>query len=325
MSVEGADGKLYEIEQRSLGFKWYFSFLFFILSKKSDNALFLIDEPASNLYSIAQEGILESLEKLSKENQVIYTTHSPYLLNDNSIVNGFLAKNSNIKKQNVESGIKIISLKNIDINSKEWAEYTKTLQDYNTLRMPKCYLCENNLFIEGFEDWIILSVFCRAMLDKLKNISLIYCNGSSSMSNEIRYAIYCRKNFLVILDNDEGGENAIKKYEKEFQCFSVGKYIKKLNELIIGNNNNIKDIQTLIDKNDKEKICALCDVEYNKKNKILIINCCKGIYNKYYLDKDNKIIKQLNSKLSSQTKENFTKLANAIEGYFNNNNKQIIQ
>ena len=91
--------------------------------------------------------------------------------------------------------------------------------------------------------------------------------------------------------------------------------IKKLNDLI--NDNNITTIQSLIAEEDKKIICKLCNIEYNKKNKILIINACKNIYKHYYMYNNNEIIEQLNQQLSQQTKDNFTKLADAVEQHFN--------
>lgn len=60
---------LFYISERSLGFQWFFSFLFFIQFRKNrktdlGETLFLLDEPASNLHSTAQKKLLETFEKL---------------------------------------------------------------------------------------------------------------------------------------------------------------------------------------------------------------------------------------------------------------------
>ena len=314
IKIKGQDNKTYEIKERSLGFRWFFSFLLFTLFRKTDDALFLLDEPASNLYSVAQKSILARLQELAVDNQVIYTTHSPYLLESNSNVCGFLATNTNTDEGN-EANIQLHQLKDIDIYNKQWEEYTKTLQDFNVLNLPKCYLCENNLFVEGFEDWVLIRVFCDKMLKKLQNISIIYGNGAGSMDNEVKYSICYRKKFLLILDNDKGGKDGIKHYENSFKLFQINNNIKKLNELV--EDSNIKTIQSLIAGEDKKEICKLCNIEYNEKNKILIINACKNIYQQSFIDNNNKIIEQLNQQLSQQTKDNFTKLADAIEKHFN--------
>ena len=171
------------------------------------------------------------------------------------------------------------------------------------------------MFVEGFEDWVLIRVFCDKMLKKLQNISIIYGNGAGSMDNEVKYSICYRKKFLLILDNDKGGKDGIKHYENSFKLFQINNNIKKLNELV--EDSNIKTIQSLIAGEDKKEICKLCNIEYNEKNKILIINACKNIYQQSFIDNNNKIIEQLNQQLSQQTKDNFTKLADAIEKHFN--------
>ena len=117
IKIKGKDNKTYEIKERSLGFRWFFSFLLFTLFRKSDDALFLLDEPASNLYSVAQKSILARLQELAVDNQVIYTTHSPYLLESNSSVCGFLATNTDTDAGN-EANMQPHPLKDIDIYEK---------------------------------------------------------------------------------------------------------------------------------------------------------------------------------------------------------------
>ena len=61
--------KEFLVNERSKGFKWFFSFLLFteFRKKRTKNILFLLDEPASNLHSSAQEKILDAIDELSKK------------------------------------------------------------------------------------------------------------------------------------------------------------------------------------------------------------------------------------------------------------------
>ena len=80
------DGKnSFRLSERSKGFQWYFCFM--ILTKirsyrDSMNHVFLLDEPASNLHIYPQWRVLNILKKLSKSKQVIYTTHTPHLIDE---------------------------------------------------------------------------------------------------------------------------------------------------------------------------------------------------------------------------------------------------
>jgi hypothetical protein len=68
---------------RSAGFIWFFSFLivFSQVRKKRGNVIILLDEPALNLHGTAQKDLLRYIdEKLAPSHQVIYTTHSPFMV-----------------------------------------------------------------------------------------------------------------------------------------------------------------------------------------------------------------------------------------------------
>jgi predicted ATPase len=89
----------YDIEERSTGFRWFFSFLLFTLyrakSSSSKKTLFLLDEPASNLHAGAQSQLLESFPKIaSRGNQIMYSTHSHYLINPTWLDQAFIISNS---------------------------------------------------------------------------------------------------------------------------------------------------------------------------------------------------------------------------------------
>ncbi len=68
---------------RSAGFVWFFSFLvlFSQVKKYHGNVIILLDEPGLNLHAKAQGDLLRYFkEKLRPEHQVIYTTHSPFMV-----------------------------------------------------------------------------------------------------------------------------------------------------------------------------------------------------------------------------------------------------
>lgn len=72
-------------DSRSMGFRWYLSFYVNFISKsfggKSNEFIFLIDEPGIHLHPSGQKDLVKVLEDISLNNQLIYTTHSPFLIN----------------------------------------------------------------------------------------------------------------------------------------------------------------------------------------------------------------------------------------------------
>jgi len=74
------------LNRRAEGFKWTFSFIvnFAAETQRSElkEAILLLDEPARNLHPIQQRGISDLLKNLAGSNQVLYATHSPFMIFD---------------------------------------------------------------------------------------------------------------------------------------------------------------------------------------------------------------------------------------------------
>lgn len=70
-------------DERSRGFVWFFSFLAYFtnLENGQDDLILLLDEPGLSLHARAQEDLLRLIdERLAPKHQVIYTTHSPFMV-----------------------------------------------------------------------------------------------------------------------------------------------------------------------------------------------------------------------------------------------------
>lgn len=77
-----------ELEGRSKGLQWFFSFfLVFMVERQAAhaNCVLLLDEPGSSLHPIAQRDLLTFFHALSADNQLIYTTHSPFLVSTGNL------------------------------------------------------------------------------------------------------------------------------------------------------------------------------------------------------------------------------------------------
>lgn len=77
-------------DQRSRGFIWFFSFLVWfdsiqyqldLVGKSSGRKqILLLDEPALALHALAQRDFLLYIDQLAEDHQVLYTTHSPFMV-----------------------------------------------------------------------------------------------------------------------------------------------------------------------------------------------------------------------------------------------------
>jgi hypothetical protein len=77
-------------DQRSSGFVWFFSFLVWFNQLKknvSDNLVIFLDEPGLALHASAQADLLRYIEeRLAPSYQVVYTTHSPFMLDPSNLL-----------------------------------------------------------------------------------------------------------------------------------------------------------------------------------------------------------------------------------------------
>lgn len=80
-------------DKRSRGFIWFFSFLVwfdsvqhqFNAEDEDRKLILLLDEPALALHALAQSDFLAYIDHLSENHQVIYTTHSPFMVHSDRL------------------------------------------------------------------------------------------------------------------------------------------------------------------------------------------------------------------------------------------------
>jgi len=77
-----------ELESRSKGFQWFFSFYLVFLVESDEghkDAILLLDEPGMHLHPTAQQELMSFFDMLAGDNPLIYTTHSPFLIDGERI------------------------------------------------------------------------------------------------------------------------------------------------------------------------------------------------------------------------------------------------
>jgi hypothetical protein len=231
---------LYRPDQRSKGLQWFMSFFLRVTAEGSQNNLILIDEPGLYLHAKAQQDVLEVLEEISKNNQVVFTTHSPYLIDAKKLSRiRLITKNkseiteiqNNFNKgADIETLTPIITAIGLDI--------TKGLAFPNKM----------NIIIEGVSDYYYLQAMLHYLQNKEKfkfssDIAFIPCVGSTKVGSIISLLQGYGFEYKVLLDNKGTAKtkNAlIRDGVEEVNIISVG--IKESDS-----------IENLFDKNDLKK------------------------------------------------------------------------
>ncbi len=76
--------RVYLLSERSPGFQYYFAFLinkiYLNLLHKNKRVIYILDEPGNNLHPKGARNLLSTFSEFSKENQLVYSTHNPFLV-----------------------------------------------------------------------------------------------------------------------------------------------------------------------------------------------------------------------------------------------------
>lgn len=76
------------LKNRSKGFNWFFSFIVWfskIQDEQDKNFVLLLDEPGLNLHASAQADLLRFISDLSDNYQIVYSTHSPFMVKSDAL------------------------------------------------------------------------------------------------------------------------------------------------------------------------------------------------------------------------------------------------
>ncbi len=251
-----------ELEGRSRGLQWFFSFfLVFLVETKEEhnNTVLLLDEPGLSLHPIAQYDLAKFFKKLSEDNQLIYTSHSPFLVDMDNLANvkavyvdsetGRTKVSSNLRYNDIDSEKSIYPVH---------AALGLTVSD--TLLLG----CKA-ILVEGPSDQIYLTLVKRFLIGNgnlkySKEIVFIPTGGVKGMS-PVSKLVASRDNELpiVFLDSDKAGED----FQKQLKS---GKYIEQKDKVLgvkefIGE--NIYEIEDLI---EPETLIKIIDKKYRAEN-----------------------------------------------------------
>lgn len=227
----------FQISERSLGFKWFFTFLLFTEFRKnrlSDKGeiLFLLDEPASNLHSTAQKNLLITFEQLVSKCKMIYTTHSHHLINPKWLSGAYIVKNKAIdyeKEFNAlteNTDVEATIYKQFVVNHPEQRTYFQPILDAIEYSPSNLEEVPNIILTEGKNDYYTFKYLNEIIFqNEFQHIKLYPGNGADRNNQIIATYLAWGRDFTILLDGDKAGEDAKKRYIKEFGVIVDGKII----------------------------------------------------------------------------------------------------
>lgn len=204
--------KYMDFEERSNGLKWYLNMFIQIMSETNstdiENYIILIDEPGVYLHINAQKEVLKLFEDFAtKNNQIIYTTHSPFMIYEDKLYRARLIikddkGNSNIankyyslphkmgsKTETLTPILTAMGISNYNIlslDNKKCSIITEGISDYNYIKGYLKIKKNNNIY----------NIIPSVSVDNINNIASIFIGWGC--------------NFKVILDQDNSGRKQYK-------------------------------------------------------------------------------------------------------------------
>ena len=147
-------------DERSSGFQWFFSFLTAFSRYEYDDTpvIILLDEPALGLHAKAQKDFLRFIEeRLSKRCQVIYTTHSPFMIQPDQLERARL-----VEDKGRETGS--VTTSDVLTTDSDTLFPLQAALGYDIAQ--HLFIAKDNLVVEGPSDFI----FMNTISDHLKSL-----------------------------------------------------------------------------------------------------------------------------------------------------------
>ena len=205
-----------ELESRSKGLQWFFSFFLVFLAESKDahdNCVLLLDEPGLGLHPNAQTDLIRFFQKLSNTNQLIYTTHLPFLVDHDNL--------DKVKAVYTKEGLTKIS----DDLSKADKE-RKAIQPVNAaigIRASESLLVGCDIVIvEGVSDQFYLTMIKNHLIAKQKFVPkremvFIPVGGVRGIKPVVSILQGSQSSLpFVLLDSDAAGKQAQENLKKGF-------------------------------------------------------------------------------------------------------------
>jgi predicted ATPase len=197
-------------DERSRGFVWFFSFLAYFTNLEQTNdsdLILLLDEPGLSLHARAQEDLLRLIdERLAPKHQVIYTTHSPFMVSA-----GHLGRVRTVIDQD-KVGTKISA----DIFKADEDTAFPLLAAMGIELTQTLFVGENNLLLEGPSDLIYSDVLTEALAQQGRDgldprWVKIPIGGAGKLSTFATLLGANKLNVAVIVDSSTKDVGAIKR------------------------------------------------------------------------------------------------------------------
>lgn len=202
------------LELRSTGLQWFLSFYLIFLVESQEqhkDAVLLLDEAGLTLHPLAQKDLCRFFNSLSEKNQIINTTHSPFIVDTNNIdrcrvvytnEKGFTVASSNLRERIGKLGDQSI-----------YAVHAALGLSVSDILFQGC----QTVIVEGSSDQYYLSaiknyLISKKLLSHKQDIVFVPSGGVRGVPGIVSLLTGKQGKLpYVILDSDKSGQDSKKK------------------------------------------------------------------------------------------------------------------
>jgi predicted ATP-dependent endonuclease of OLD family len=226
--------------ENSAGFQWFFSFLaaFSEYEHRDPPVVILLDEPAMGLHARAQADFLRFIEeRLTKRCQVIYTTHSPFMVQPGKLERVRLVEDRGKQEGAIVSG---------DVLTRDRDTIFPLQGALGYDLVQHLFLAGNNLVVEGTSDYAYLRLLSDVLTAKGRvglnpKFSIVPVGGADLIPTFVALLGNHLK-VTVLLDSRKEGNQRLERMAKDG-------YLEKQRIILIGGvlNRKTADIEDLFE------------------------------------------------------------------------------
>jgi len=263
----------FPIQDRSLGFRWFFAFLLFtqFRTRRGEDrpVLFLFDEPAANLHSAAQERLIESFPEIATgDNMLMYSTHSHYMISPDWLEQTFIVTNAaDAPDKSVVDGA-FIQDDSLDIKAQRYrsfandhpseTSYFQPIIDRIEVRPSRFDISLPSVVVEGKSDFYVLRY--AQLFHQQEDIRFLPATGSGTLAALIALGATWGTKFLFMLDGDNAGLKEKERYAVDHGARHEA--LVTLADILKG----VSEIEDILDQEAKDVICETLGVsKFSKK------------------------------------------------------------
>jgi predicted ATP-dependent endonuclease of OLD family len=192
-------------KQRSRGVRWFLSFYLELkasaIINKEKSRVILIDEPGLSLHARAQEDVLKVLEDVKEDIQIIYSTHSPQLINMSKLYRLLAVQRSveaDLKSGSVIFDAKSLNEASADTLSPIYANMGTKTGDYQLTKK------KNNIIVEDLTTYHYLKTIF-SLIELHKEFYLLPASDVQNVPVLVNLLLGWNLDFIILLDDDDIG------------------------------------------------------------------------------------------------------------------------